>query len=76
MVLGSVLGGLIASRWGITAPFWFAFVGSALFLALIWRQLVHVAHADEEIVEQDRQPRHRVIRGERPRLPEMSGTAG
>jgi MFS family permease len=52
MVLGSVLGGLIASRWGITAPFWFAFVGSALFLALIWRQLVHVAHADEEIAEQ------------------------
>ena len=48
--VGSVLGGLIASRWGITAPFWFAFVGSALFLALIWRQLVHIAHADEEIV--------------------------
>jgi len=53
MVLGSVLGGLIATRWGITAPFWFAFVGSALFLALIWRQLVHVAHADAEAVEQD-----------------------
>jgi predicted MFS family arabinose efflux permease len=50
MVFGSILGGLIASRWGITAPFWFGFVGSALFLALIWRQLVHVAHADEEIV--------------------------
>ena len=48
MVLGSVLGGLIASRWGITAPFWFGFVGSALFLALIWRQLAHIAHADEE----------------------------
>jgi len=56
MVLGSVLGGLIASRWGITAPFWFAFVGSALFLALIWRQLVHVAHADAETVEQDPSP--------------------
>ena len=50
MVLGSLLGGLIASRWGVTAPFWFAFVGSAVFLVLIWRQLVHVAHADEEIV--------------------------
>ncbi len=50
MVVGSVLGGLIAGRWGITAPFWFAFVGSAVFLALIWRQLVHVAHADEEIL--------------------------
>jgi MFS family permease len=53
MVFGSVLGGLIATRWGITAPFWFAFVGSAVFLALIWRQLLHIAHADEEIVEGD-----------------------
>ncbi len=52
MVFGSVLGGLIASRWGITAPFWFAFVGSALFLALIWRQLMYIAHADEEIVDE------------------------
>ena len=46
MVVGSLLGGLVASRWGVTAPFWFAFVGSAIFLSLIWRQLVHVAHAD------------------------------
>ena len=53
MVFGSVLGGVIAGRWGIVAPFWFAFVGSALFLAAIWRQLVHVAHADEEVAEQD-----------------------
>ncbi len=53
MVIGSALGGVIASHWGITAPFWFAFVGSAIFLALIWRQLVHVAHADEEHVEQE-----------------------
>jgi MFS family permease len=53
MVVGSVLGGLIAGRWGVTAPFWFAFVGSAVFLALIWRQLVHVAHADEEILATD-----------------------
>jgi predicted MFS family arabinose efflux permease len=49
MVVGSLLGGLVATRWGVTAPFWFAFVGSAIFLVLIWRQLVHVAHADEEL---------------------------
>jgi MFS family permease len=49
MVVGSLLGGLVASRWGITAPFWFAFAGSAVFLALIWRQLVHVAHADDTL---------------------------
>jgi MFS family permease len=53
IVLGSVIGGLIADQWGVTAPFWFAFVGSALFLVLIWGQLVHIAHADEEIVAQD-----------------------
>ncbi len=50
IVIGSAIGGLVAERWGVTGPFWFAFVGSAIFLALIWRQLVHVAHADEEIL--------------------------
>jgi hypothetical protein len=33
---------------GITAPFWFAFVGSAVFVVLIWRQLAHIAHDDDE----------------------------
>jgi MFS family permease len=46
LVLGSGLGGLLTERWDVTAPFWFAFVGSALFLVLIWRQLEHIAHAD------------------------------
>lgn len=50
IVVGSALGAVIAGRWGVTAPFWFAFVGSAVFLVLIWRQLVHVAHADEELL--------------------------
>lgn len=44
LVLGSALGGVIAQRWGITAPFWFAFVGSAVFVLLIWRELRHIAH--------------------------------
>jgi predicted MFS family arabinose efflux permease len=56
IVVGSILGGLIANRWGVTAPFWFAFVGSAIFLVLIWGQLVHVAHADEEVLAQDQTP--------------------
>jgi hypothetical protein len=30
----------------VTAPFWFAFAGSALFVVLIWRHLVHIAHSD------------------------------
>jgi len=47
IVIGSALGGLVASVLGVTAPFWFAFAGSALILAVIWRSLLHIAHADE-----------------------------
>ncbi|HEU5035781.1 MAG TPA: MFS transporter [Nocardioides sp.] len=47
LVIGSAIGGLVAQHWGVTAPFWFAFAGSALFVALIWGQLTHIAHADE-----------------------------
>ncbi len=49
LVVGAAIGGGIAQRWGVTAPFWFAFVGSALFVVLIWRQLSHIAHADESV---------------------------
>ncbi len=48
LVIGSGIGGLLAQHWGVTAPFWFAFVGSAIFVVAIWRQLVHIAHADAE----------------------------
>jgi predicted MFS family arabinose efflux permease len=47
LVFGAALGGAIAQAWGITAPFWFAFVGSAVILALIWRSLARIAHEDE-----------------------------
>lgn len=46
LVVGAALGGVIAERWGVTAPFWFAGVGSAIFVVAIWRQLTNVAHAD------------------------------
>lgn len=46
IVAGQAVGGVIAQLWGITAPFWFAFAGSALILALIWRTLGDIAHAD------------------------------
>ena len=49
LVVGSAVGGLIARQWGVTAPFWFAFVGSAVFVVLIWGQLAHIAHADEDV---------------------------
>jgi predicted MFS family arabinose efflux permease len=47
LVVGSAVGGLLARQYGLTAPFWFAFAGSAVFLVLIWSQLAHIAHADE-----------------------------
>jgi MFS family permease len=47
LVVGAAVGGVIAQRWGVTAPFWFAFVGSAVFVLLIWRQLSLIAHDDE-----------------------------
>ena len=49
IVVGQALGGLIAERWGLIAPFWFAFVGSAVTLALLWRPLGQVAVADRKI---------------------------
>lgn len=48
LVIGSGFGGLLAQHGGVTAPFWFAFAGSAVFVVLIWGQLRHVAHADEQ----------------------------
>ncbi len=48
LVIGSGIGGLIARHWGVAAPFWFAFVGSAIFVVAIWRQLVHIAHTDAQ----------------------------
>ncbi len=47
LVVGSGFGGLLARQFDVTAPFWFGFAGSALFVVLIWRELRHIAHADE-----------------------------
>jgi MFS family permease len=44
ILAGQAIGGVVARIWGVTAPFWFAFVGSAIILAFIWRQLGHIAH--------------------------------
>jgi predicted MFS family arabinose efflux permease len=45
LVLGQIVGGAIAQRWGVVAPFWFAFVGSGLTLVIVWRRLGAIAHA-------------------------------
>ncbi|HWI32595.1 MAG TPA: MFS transporter [Microbacterium sp.] len=45
LVIGQLLGGLIAQAWGLTAPWWFAFAGSALTLVLVWGSISHIAAA-------------------------------
>jgi MFS family permease len=45
LVIGQFLGGVIAQAWGLTAPWWFAFAGSAITLALVWRSISHIAAA-------------------------------
>ena len=47
MVVGTPIGGLLASTFGLTAPFWFGFVGSALLVIVLWRQFEHIVHASE-----------------------------
>ena len=45
IVIGTPIGGLIAREFGLTAPFWFGFVGSALLVVVLWRQFSHIAHS-------------------------------
>jgi len=49
IVVGTPIGGLLAKSFGITAPFWFGFVGSALLVIVLWREFRHIAH-DEHAV--------------------------
>jgi MFS family permease len=49
LLVGQLLGGVIAEHLGPAAPFWFAFAGSGVTLLLVWRQLAHIAHADEVV---------------------------
>ncbi len=53
LVIGSGIGGLLAQHVALTAPFWFAFAGSGLFLILIWKQLRHIAHDDVRPVAEE-----------------------
>ena len=47
IVIGTPIGGLLAQRFGITAPFWFAFIGSALLVIVMWRQFLNIEHAGD-----------------------------
>ena len=44
IVVGTPIGGLLASAFGITAPFWFGFFGSVVLVVLLWRQFPLIAH--------------------------------
>jgi MFS family permease len=44
IVIGQIVGGVLAGEWGIVAPFWFAFIGSGLTLAAVWSRLGEIAH--------------------------------
>jgi len=45
LVVGTPIGGLLASKFGITAPFWFAFIGSALLLVFLWGRFDNIVDA-------------------------------
>jgi MFS family permease len=47
IVIGTPIGGLLARAYGITAPFWFGFIGSALLVAVLWRRFDNIVHAGE-----------------------------
>jgi MFS family permease len=47
IVIGTPIGGALASTFGITAPYWFAFAGSALLVTVLWREFSHIAHSGE-----------------------------
>lgn len=46
MVTGSVIAGVLAGAFGVLAPYWFAFVGSVVIVALIWSQIDDVANVE------------------------------
>jgi hypothetical protein len=47
MALGAVVGGALAQRWGVLAPYWFGFAGSAVLTIAMWRSFLNIAHAAE-----------------------------
>jgi predicted MFS family arabinose efflux permease len=47
IVAGTPLGGLLARTYGITAPFWFGFVGSAILVTVLWHQFDQIVHAGD-----------------------------
>jgi predicted MFS family arabinose efflux permease len=51
IVIGTPIGGLLARAFGITAPFWFGFIGSAILVVIMWRQFGHIVVAGSRAAE-------------------------
>jgi predicted MFS family arabinose efflux permease len=47
IVIGTPIGGLLARSFGVTAPFWFGFFGSALLVTILWREFDNIVHAGD-----------------------------
>ena len=48
LVIGTPVGGLLAKTFGIIAPFWFGFIGSAVLVTLLWREMAHIVHSGDD----------------------------
>ncbi|GAA2868049.1 hypothetical protein Acy02nite_09420 [Actinoplanes cyaneus] len=46
LVIGAAFGGVLASRYGVAAPFRVAFICALVFLIALWPQMKHIAHDD------------------------------
>jgi len=43
LLIGAGIGSVLAGLYGVTAPYWFGFVGTTIVLALVWRRLETIA---------------------------------
>lgn len=51
LVVGSALGGVLADRFGILAPFWYAGIGATITTALVWRSMDDLGSAAEHVTD-------------------------
>jgi len=47
IAIGTLIGGAMAAQFGLLSAFWFAFAGSLVALAFLWKPMAYVAHAAE-----------------------------
>lgn len=45
--LGALVGGALAQAFGVLAPYWFGFAGSAVLTVVLWRTFDRIVHAAE-----------------------------